>query len=218
MGTTFCPLARMVSDWTPRRCAFSRANGSYRFDENLQHMNPADIANITSRLTGHPYITQEVIWGSGVSLFNHMLPQRSLNSSQEAVQPSMYTEIGDVQEFRYPSLLKQAFLDSGSSISSLQNLEKLGWVPGSGANVFVVNHDLERSGLSLNYTSPSNTYTSAMVFSLAHPYGTPTILSSYSFSDYDQGAPNSGEYSISSSVLISLILVLRGGHLLWCGG
>jgi hypothetical protein len=128
----------------------------------------------------------------------------------------MYTKIGAVQEFRYPSLLKQAFLDSGSSISSLQNLDKLGWVPGSGANVFVVNHDLERSGLSLNYTSPSNTYTSAMVFSLAHPYGTPTILSSYTFSNYDQGAPNSGEYSFSSSVLIHLISVLRRGHLLWC--
>ena len=32
-----------------------------------------------------------------------------------------------------------------------------------------------------------------MVFSLAHPYGTPTILSSYTFSDYDQGAPNNGD-------------------------
>ena len=27
----------------------------------------------------------------------------------------------------------------------------------------------------------------------AHPYGTPTILSSYSFSDTDAGSPNSGK-------------------------
>jgi hypothetical protein len=130
----------------------------------------------------------------------------------------MYTGIGDVQEFRYPTLLMQAFLNSGSSISDLQNLDNLGWVPGSGANVFVVNHDLERtSGASLNYNSPSNTYTSAMVFSLAHPYGTPTILSSYAFSTYDQGAPSSGEQRILSSVLTQVVDQnhLRRGHLLW---
>ena len=31
-----------------------------------------------------------------------------------------------------------------------------------------------------------------MVFSLAHPYGSPTILSSYSFTDKDAGGPNGG--------------------------
>jgi hypothetical protein len=135
---------------------------------------------------------------------------RLLNPGQEAVQPSMYTGIGDVQEFRYSTLLKQAFLNSGSSISSLQNLDSLGWVPGSSANVFVVNHDLERSGASLNYTSPSNTYTSALVFSLAHPYGTPTILSSYTFSSYDQGGPNSGECAAPSVALTQLISTMSG--------
>ena len=34
-----------------------------------------------------------------------------------------------------------------------------------------------------------------MIFSLAHPYGTPTILSSYEgFTNYDAGAPNSGQF------------------------
>lgn len=32
-----------------------------------------------------------------------------------------------------------------------------------------------------------------MVFSLAHPYGTPTILSSYTFDDEDAGGPNGGQ-------------------------
>ena len=31
-----------------------------------------------------------------------------------------------------------------------------------------------------------------MVFSLAHPYGSPTILSSYSFTDKNAGGPNGG--------------------------
>ena len=85
------------------------------------------------------------------------------------------------------------------------------WTDSAHANVFVANHDTERvstvsdvlspvisntfvqNGNALNANSPSNTYTNAMVFSLAHPYGTPTILSSYSdFTDYDAGAPNSG--------------------------
>jgi len=54
----------------------------------------------------------------------------------------------------------------------------------------VANHDTERNGASLNYHSPSNTYVLAHVFSLAHPFGTPTVLSSYRFSGTDDGAPN----------------------------
>lgn len=50
------------------------------------------------------------------------------------------------------------------------------------------------SGGGLNYMAADNTYTNAMIFSLGHPYGTPTILSSYTFStsDTDAGAPNGG--------------------------
>lgn len=54
---------------------------------------------------------------------------------------------------------------------------------------------MTQGGDSLNANSPSNTYVTAMIFSLAHPYGTPTILSSYSgFTDYDAGAPNGGKH------------------------
>ncbi|THV01328.1 glycoside hydrolase [Dendrothele bispora CBS 962.96] len=138
-----------------------------------KHIPTDDIANILGRLTAKPYITQEVIFGAG-----------------EAVQPSEYVQNGDVQEFRYTSALKDAF--SGGGISGLQNLDNRGWVSGSQANVFVTNHDTERNGASLNSNSPSNTYVTATIFSLAHPFGTPTILSSYSFSTTDDGAPNGG--------------------------
>ena len=59
--------------------------------------------------------------------------------------------------------------------------------------------DPPQNGGSLNSNSPSNTYTTAMIFSLAHPFGTPTILSSYSFTDTDAGAPNSGAGTCSGS-------------------
>ncbi|KAK0232549.1 glycoside hydrolase superfamily [Armillaria fumosa] len=136
-----------------------------------KHIDTNDIANIKSRFTSSPYITQEVIWGAG-----------------EPIQPSEYVPNGDVQEFRYTTALKNAF--TGGSISRLQNLDR--WVSGSQANVFVANHDTERNGNSLNFNSANNAYVLATIFSLAYPYGTPTILSSYQFSSTDDGAPNNG--------------------------
>ncbi|KAJ7208225.1 glycoside hydrolase [Mycena pura] len=151
----------------------------FRLDA-AKHMPATDIANILSRLTSKPYISQEVIWGSG-----------------EPIQPSEYVGNGDVQEFRYTTALKNAFLSGG--ISGLQNLDNQGWVAGSQANVFVANHDTERNGNSLNINSPSNTYITATILSLAHPYGTPTILSSYSFGTTDDGAPGGGAGTCSAT-------------------
>ncbi|TCD63303.1 hypothetical protein EIP91_005684 [Steccherinum ochraceum] len=142
-----------------------------------KHIAAVDLANITSRLHGSPYLSQEVIYGAG-----------------EPISPNEYVDIGAVQDifrFRYTSTLQSAFLEGG--ISSLKDLDSLGWIPGDRANVFVANHDTERNGASLNENSPSNTYVTATIFSLAHPYGTPTLLSSYSgFEDSDAGAPNGG--------------------------
>ncbi|CAE6489939.1 unnamed protein product [Rhizoctonia solani] len=72
--------------------------------EAAKHIATADIANILGRLNSKPYITQEVIFGSG-----------------EPVQPSEYTANGDVQEFRYTTALRDAFQSGG--ISSLNGLE-----------------------------------------------------------------------------------------------
>ncbi|TFK64214.1 glycoside hydrolase [Pluteus cervinus] len=152
----------------------------FRLDA-AKHIAATDIANILGRLNSRPYVTQEVIWGSG-----------------EEIQPPEYLINGDVQEFRFASTIRDAF--SGGGISNLQNLDNKGWIPSNQANVFVANHDTERNGGSLNWNSPSNTYINAMVFSLAHPYGTPSILSSYSgFTNTDQGAPNNGAGTCSAT-------------------
>lgn len=78
------------------------------------------------------------------------------------------------------------------------HLRVLGWVPSAEANVYVANHDTERLGSSITYKWDRNAYTLATIFSLAYPYGTPTILSGYKFTDYDAGAPNNGKSAILS--------------------
>jgi hypothetical protein len=67
-------------------------------------------------------------------------------------------------------------------------------VSSGAASVFVATHDSERggAGVSLNYKDQA-AYTLAHVFTLAYPYGTPTILSSYEFNNNDAGAPNGGK-------------------------
>ncbi|KAF8596150.1 glycoside hydrolase family 13 protein [Ceratobasidium sp. AG-I] len=144
-----------------------------------KHIAAGDISNILGRLTSTPYVTQEVIYGSG-----------------EPIQPSEYTGNGDVQEFRYTSAIQSAFQSGG--ISGLNGLESRGWVASTSANVFVANHDTERGGSSLSYKS-GTIYTLAHVFMLAYPFGTPTVLSGYTFSNNDDGAPSSGAGSCSGS-------------------
>ncbi|KAJ7590713.1 glycoside hydrolase superfamily [Mycena floridula] len=151
----------------------------FRLDA-AKHIASADISGIISQLSSKPYITQEVIWGAG-----------------EPIQPSDYVGNGQVQEFRYTSTLQSAF--SSGDISGLKDLESLGWISGSQANVFVANHDTERGGTSLDSNSPSNTYVTATVFSLAHQYGNPTVLSSYTMENYDAGAPNQGAGTCSGT-------------------
>ncbi|KAH9169807.1 glycoside hydrolase [Lactarius sanguifluus] len=160
-----------------------------------KHMDPDDIADILSRLTspalrhtgGEIQLTgwrsMIVIWGGG-----------------QPVTPDLYTGNGDVQEFRYTSALRDAFLGLDGGISSLEDLDSRGWVAGSSANAFVSNHDTERNKGSLNVYSPSNAYTLASVFSLAHPYGRVSVLSSYgNLFNTDAGAPNLGAGSCNSS-------------------
>ncbi|KAI0713835.1 glycoside hydrolase family 13 protein [Earliella scabrosa] len=154
----------------------------FRLDA-AKHMPVGDISNIMSRLqTGGKklYVTQEVVYGEN-----------------QPITPNEYTKTG---AFRYMNALRDAFTGT-SHLSDLKELDKRGWVPGSQANVFVANHDSERKPDALTPASPSNAYLLATIFSLAHPYGTPTILSSYSFSssDSDGGPPNSGAGVCSST-------------------
>jgi alpha-amylase len=146
----------------------------FRIDA-AKHMPVGDIANIESRLSRSAYVYQEVIFGAG-----------------EPIQPNQYEGTGDLLEFRYGTTIGAAF--KGGQIAGLQNLgSQGGWEPGNKALVFTDNHDTQRSGAGniLTYKD-GQTYTLANVFELAWPYGTPVIMSSFSFSNNDAGPPSSG--------------------------
>ena len=109
------------------------------------------------------------------------------------VTPGEYTGIGQLQAFQYAFDIKSAFESGG--IASLRSPESNGYSPSDSgsSNTFIANHDTERNGATLTVNSASNAYTLAHVWILAHPFGSPTVFSSYQFSDTDSGAPN-GNY------------------------
>ncbi|KIY47132.1 glycoside hydrolase family 13 protein [Fistulina hepatica ATCC 64428] len=172
-------LATETEDVQSRLAAYGNDLLSLSVDglrlDAAKHIPTGDIANILSRLNGtkRPYITQEITYNGA-----------------EAVRPSEYVQNG---MFRYPLAFLQAFSNDSVGISSLRDMGSLGWVPSWDANIFVANHDTERSGTSLNFSSPANAYVLAHVLSLAHPYGRPTVLSSYAFDTTDDGAPMDGQ-------------------------
>lgn len=146
----------------------------FRFDA-AKHMPPADISNIVGRLTGHPYIYQEVIRGAG-----------------EPVQPEQYTYIADVMEFSYSKTVSYYFKGRGT-LKTLSGIGSWsGWLASADAQVFVANHDNQRQDTSniITHKDGGNLNTLAHVFMLGWPYGYPEIMSSYDWSDHDQGPPS----------------------------
>jgi alpha-amylase len=150
----------------------------FRLDAS-KHMNPADIAAIEGRMTSPGYIYQEVIYGAG-----------------EPVQPYQYEGTGDLLEFRYGTNLKAKF--GGGHIADLQTFgQSWGMEPSNKAVVFVDNHDTQRNGSTLSYQDGA-TYTLANVFELAWDYGTPNIMSSFTFSNSDQGPPSASNGMVNA--------------------
>jgi len=146
-----------------------------------KHVPVQDLQAILGRLSKQPsYVTKEIYYGGG-----------------PGVTPGEYTGLGQVQAFQYAFDLMSAFENNG--IASLRNPQSNGYSPSDSgsSNTFVANHDTERNGQTLTPTSANNMYTLAHVWILAHPFGSPTILSSYQFSNGDSGAPN-GNYGTCS--------------------
>jgi alpha-amylase len=145
----------------------------FRLDAS-KHMAAADIAAIKGKLSRSAYIVQEVIWGSG-----------------EPIQPTEYTGIGDVHEFRYGKDLGRVF--RWEKLAYLNNFgEAWGYISTAKAGVFVDNHDTQRDGGDVLTYKDNGIYALANAFMLAWPYGSPTVMSSYEFSNRDQGPPSNG--------------------------
>jgi alpha-amylase len=152
----------------------------FRIDA-AKHINTKELGAILSQVqrsvNSQPYILQEVI-----------------DPGTEAVRKSEYYSHGDVYEFEYGRLVGAKFLGlEGQNLSQLETLgEGWGLAPNDKAIVFVDNHDKQRGhgggGTYLTYKD-GKLYELANVFMLAHPYGYPDLMSSYKFSNSDQGPP-----------------------------
>ncbi|MFJ1541514.1 alpha-amylase family protein [Micromonospora chalcea] len=141
----------------------------FRLDGS-KHMPAADIAAIKAKLNRSAYLVQEVIYGAG-----------------EPIQPTEYTGNGDVHEFRYGKDLARMF--NNERLAYLRNFgESWGYLSSAKAVVFTDNHDTQREGGVLTYRD-RGTYALANAFMLAWPYGTPAVMSSFTYSGRDQGPP-----------------------------
>lgn len=103
-----------------------------------------------------------------------------------------YTFLGAVTEFKFSTEIGRAF----SGQNDLQWLKT--WGPAWGmlaprfALVFVDNHDNQRGhgggGSTILTYKQRREYVMANAFMLAHPYGTPRVMSSFDFVSESQGA------------------------------
>ncbi|XP_055855012.1 alpha-amylase 1-like [Episyrphus balteatus] len=153
-----------------------------------KHMYPQDLKKIYSRLNplskelrladnAYPFIYQEVgdYWK-----FN-------------------YSFLGAVTEFAHPTNMAK-FFKGASNANALKNYggPHMGMLPTESALIFVDNHDLQRqNSYTLNYKSPRE-FTAAYVFTLAHPYGIPRVMSSFDFSSDQDGPPHDQSFNIES--------------------
>jgi pullulanase/glycogen debranching enzyme len=165
----------------------------FRIDA-AKHMAAYDLERLYAGLDnlpggGRPYIFQEVI-GAG----------------NEPVKEFEYFYMGDVTEFAATNSIGWHF--SGKSgcdgaLSGLSDYGGAGYMPDRFAQIFVNNHDNQRghgTGSECVVTYKDGTaHDLANVFLLAHPYGHPSIMSSYYFGnnvgDDNQPPPTTSVYS-----------------------
>ena len=148
----------------------------FRIDA-AKHIAATDIAAILDRLDGDAYVFQEVIEGGG-----------------EPIRASEYVANGDVTEFGYSREISRVFLNG--QLSWLSNFgSSWGFMASANAQVFTDNHDNQRghgSGGSIVTFNNGVLHDLANVFTLGWPYGHPSVMSSYRFTNTDQGPPSDG--------------------------
>ncbi|GJQ73900.1 hypothetical protein Trydic_g18834 [Trypoxylus dichotomus] len=164
----------------------------FRIDA-AKHMWPSDLNVIYNRVKDlntdfgfapgtRPYIYQEVIDLGG-----------------EAISKTEYINMGSVTEFKYSAEIGRVFRGK-DKLHWLRN-----WGPGWGflqnsedALVFVDNHDNQRGGGDILTYKDAKQYKMAIAFMLAHPYGSPRIMSSYFFTKPETGPPADKDGTIIS--------------------
>ncbi|XP_062541644.1 alpha-amylase I-like [Armigeres subalbatus] len=164
-----------------------------------KHMLPADLKAIYDSLKS---VNPMFLFPPGARPFIY---QEVIDLGNEAVSAKEYTNLGVVTDFAWGLVIGDIFRGSLSA-DALQILTKNGssgaLLPSNQALIFVDNHDNQRGhgagGASiLNYkTKPQ--YIQAVAFTLATDYGIARVMSSYDFSNSDQGPPQDAVQIIKS--------------------
>lgn len=142
-----------------------------------KHQDATELSGIIQRIPSSMFINQEVIAGAG-----------------EAVQPSMYFNLGHVTEFTYANAVSENIKYEGK-MTNLQYVAE-GYdslMPSKNACAFLDNHDTQRNGAAPLTYKDGDVYTFTSTFMLAWPYGDNVrVMSSYYFTDTDAGPPSKG--------------------------
>ncbi|MEC5163239.1 MULTISPECIES: alpha amylase C-terminal domain-containing protein [unclassified Janthinobacterium] len=147
----------------------------FRIDAG-KHIRPSELGAILAQ-AGNPWNFIEVIGAGGEAA---------------EIQPGKYTQYGLVTEFAFGPAVASNFK------GQIKNLKTLGsgWGLLNSANAvsFIDNHDRERGhGGGGNFTYKDGArYNLANVYMLAFPYGYPSVMSGYNFTDTDAGPPGAG--------------------------
>lgn len=180
-----------------------------------------DVQYMLGKLSFWPYVTSEVIGMANPA-------------------PSEYAQVGATTVSDYYQKMARAFwngnlaglngIENGCKFYSAGQCRSMADmcylivnVGSDSATVYIASHDSERGGVgdSLSQWSGNNQYILSSVFMLAYPYGTPTVLSSYKYSNKDDGPPNGGEYDkylLHVPHLIVFFLILGYGTCSGSGG
>jgi alpha-amylase len=135
----------------------------FRIDA-AKHVPAADLRAILAQLTRPALIYSEVLY-----------------SPTEPIKPEEYRDFGDTLEPHYAEKLARSF--RGDSFTLLP--DRLAGLLPSGV-VYVDSHDTQRGTSTLSYKDGVQ-HSLAVDFMLAHPYGTPLVMSSFSFEGFDDG-------------------------------
>ncbi|KAJ9593301.1 hypothetical protein L9F63_015176, partial [Diploptera punctata] len=164
-----------------------------------KHMWPDDLKYIYSQVSN---LNTEHGFDSGARPFFY---QEVIDLGGEAVKATEYTDFGVVTEFKYSRDIGDCFRGN-NAIKWMVNFgcagEGWGYLPSDNALVFVDNHDNQRGhgagGATILTYKTSKLYKMAVSFMLAYPYGHTRVMSSFDFSDSDQGPPQDGSGNIVS--------------------
>jgi alpha-amylase len=143
-----------------------------------KHVQEAHLADIISRLKDVPG------FGGKPDIFHEVY-------GDATIPYSAYAPLGGVTNFDYQRAVSTGFRDG--NIAQFANMPNYGGLAGAQSVVFIDNHDTQRAEPTLTYKDGARYYL-ADAFMLAHPYGTPQLMSSYAFGSVAaQGPPSTAD-------------------------